>query len=213
MTTTTDTTTTAVGEVLDLRPATIRLWARSNDLDVSPKGKIPDTITAAYFKAHGHAATPRPKPAPPAPRPAVSLEERDTRVERLRAEVASFRDQNAAHESDRAEWSAKVSEMRDRQAAVEEQRDQARVEANGLAVELARLAELVPPTVVATLPGPLPDEILELLAAWHALFAKATEVDTAAGHTLAEVALPALVREVADQAHDLVRLLDGDTSR
>lgn len=78
--------------------------------------------------------------------------------------------------------------------------------------EAARPAA-APPTVVSTLPGPLPDEIVELLRAWHALFEKADTVDTSAGHTLAEIAAPALVSETADQIHDLIRLLDGDVSR
>ncbi|HEY9251710.1 MAG TPA: hypothetical protein VIP06_03545, partial [Nocardioides sp.] len=71
----------------------------------------------------------------------------------------------------------------------------------------------LPPTVVSTLPGPLPEEIVDLLDAWHVLFAKAADVGTGAGYTLAELATPALVREASDRIHDLIRLLDGDTTR
>jgi hypothetical protein len=210
--TTTD-TTPAGGQVLDLLPATIRLWARSNDLDVAPSGRIPETIVDAYRKAHGHAPTPRPKPAPPArtiatpkaPQPAGTAE-----VAQLRRELRTTSEALTESQHD-------AETVRAVLLTAEEQRDQARVEANKLAVELAETRQVGDrnhqAVVVATLPGPLPGEILELLAAWHALFAKATEVDTAAGHTLAEVALPALVSETADQIHDLVRLLDGDTTR
>lgn len=215
---------------LDMSPGAVRAWARTHDLDVSPKGMVPRSITEAYVAAGGApgtavvTASPSPKPAPPTSSTpderveATVLEVEQARtIERLQHEVASFRDQNAAHDADRAAWSTKVSEMRDRLATAEGQRNQNRVEANTLAVELAESrqtsAQNREAMVVATLPGPLPEEISDLLDAWHALFAKASEVDTAAGHTLAEVALPALVRETSDQAHDLIRLLDGDVSR
>ncbi|GAA4707305.1 Lsr2 protein [Promicromonospora umidemergens] len=208
MTTTDTTTTPAGGQVLDLLPATIRQWARTKDLDVAPSGRIPESIVDAYRVAHG---MPRPAPKPAAPAkpiatPTATQPAGAAEVARLRRELRT-----AGEALTEAQHDAET--VRAVLLTTEEQRAQARVEANGLAVELARLQELVPPTVVSTLSGPLPDEIVELLDAWHALFAKATEVDTAAGHTLAEVALPALVREVADQAHDLVRLLDGDTTR
>jgi hypothetical protein len=59
----------------------------------------------------------------------------------------------------------------------------------------------------------LPEPIADLLNAWHRLFEKASRVETEAGHTIAELALPALVTETADHVHDLIRLLDGDVTR
>ncbi|MCX5146867.1 MULTISPECIES: histone-like nucleoid-structuring protein Lsr2 [unclassified Streptomyces] len=33
-------------------PAVVRAWARSNDLDVPPRGRIPKRVYAAYNEAH-----------------------------------------------------------------------------------------------------------------------------------------------------------------
>lgn len=33
-------------------PAVVRAWARSNDLDVPPRGRIPKRVYAAYSEAH-----------------------------------------------------------------------------------------------------------------------------------------------------------------
>lgn len=221
--TTTDTTTHASGQVLDLLPATIRLWARANDLDVAPKGKIPDSVVDAYRKAHGHAPAPRPKPTSPVqaiatpgtPRPADTARhdarKEHAEVERLQAEVTSHRVQNEAHEAARAAWSKERSELRDRLAAAEERADLP-CPGTHCGQEAVCPAD-TPPTVVSTLSGPLPDELVDLNDAWHQLFAKASDVATPAGHTLAELAAPALVREASDRIHDLIRLLDGDTAR
>lgn len=179
--TTTD-TITAGGAVLDLLPATIRLWARANDLDVSPKGKIPESVVNAYRKAHGHAPqpkpAPRPKPTPPATRPAVN-QDQAREIERLTAELAQLRGRLADAEV-RADLPCPGTHCGQEATC--------------------------PAAAAPALPEPLQD----LLDAWHALFAKATDVDTPAAHTLAEVTLPALVRDTSDRTHDLVRLLDGD---
>lgn len=213
--TTTDTTTLASGQVLDLLPATIRLWARTNDLDVAPKGKIPESVVDAYRKAHGHAPAPRPKPTPPTKAiatpaaPSLADTARRDEVVRLGRELRAASDALTEAKAD-------AEGVRAVLLTTEEQRDQYRVEANGLAVELADArqasARSRQAAVVSTLAGPLPEELVDLNDAWHQLFAKASDVGTPAGHTLAELAAPALVREASDRIHDLIRLLDGDTA-
>lgn len=133
------------------------------------------------------------------------------------AELAAAHAESDRLRADLAEAQHDAETVRAVLLTTEEQRNQARVEANRLAVELAEALQggeqALQAAVVSTLPGPLPEEIVDLLRAWHALFAKATEADTGAAYTLAEIATPALVREASDRIHDLIRLLDGDTSR
>ncbi|WP_419704965.1 hypothetical protein [Promicromonospora sp. NFX87] len=221
---------------LDMNPSVIRAWAKTRGLRVASMGMVPRGVVDAYIAADGVPGTAPVRTEPTDDEIAAEIdaafagpdadqddgapvEESATVTEvDLRRQLDRLGVAYSALQAELAEAQHDAETVRAVLLTTEEQRNQARVEANRVAVELAEALEGLgeqarQAAVVSTLPGPLPEEILELLAAWHALFAKATEVDTAAGHTLAEVALPALVLEAADQAHDLVRLLDGDVSR
>lgn len=177
---------------------------------------LPIAVGEAPVTPEPGAASIEPDGVTPGPDP-VTVEELREQLDRLGAGYTdAVTKLNAAHAQverlqgqsaqDLAKWNMQVTAQADELERLRHALAESR-EANNREV----VVEL--PTVVATLPGLLPEEIVDLNDAWHQLFGKATDLGTPAGYTLAEITAPALVREAADRIHDLIRLLDGDVTR
>jgi len=178
------------------------------DLDLLPVTVEPDPVTVAP-----PTVTPQPDP--------VTVDDLRVQIDRLGTAYSNAIEKLDEERAEVGRLRADLDESRrtsegNRQAAEKYRDEVERLEETPCpgthCGQEAVCAADAPPKVVSTLPGPLPEEILDLLDAWHQLFAKADEVGSQAGHTLAELATPALVREASDRIHDLIRLLDGDTT-
>lgn len=201
---------------LDMSPATIRTWAKEQRLRVANLGMIPQAITNAYLAAHGIPLSEQAKIASPT---SAALPEPTEP-----ARVAST--------SDALDALPELTDDVIDRAIADGIADADKAPAAGGVVEPVLVAEpdpvemFVPLDVdhhalirdhlaaggTLVLPDPLPEDIQDLVDAWHQLFDQATTRGTRVAHTLAEVAMPALVNEATDQIHDLIRLLDGDTA-